>query len=235
MRFTSICCKGGGDTVTDSIKKLCRSGIYCFAVADGEGAFAQAGAELAASAIISEFERAPEVSEERASHCLWEASEAFKRKAGEEALLSGVTVSAAVLITDGETAVCSHIGNARVYKFSKGLLEFITNDHTEAMEKYLAGELKFENIRKSASSPLTRVISADSEAEPETDEIFRLGSKSSFIICTDGFWRYVEEPFMERSLKKAQSSKQWLAAMLSELEKNAPAGCGSITAAAIIM
>ena len=235
MRFTSISHRGGQEINKDSFKRICRSGIYCFAVSDGGGPFGEAGADIVTSAITEEFEKSPDVTSERASHCIWAAIEAFKRKIIDAPAYSKMTATAAVLITDGEKGVCAHIGDTRIYRFSKGLVEFITNDHTEAMEKYNAGEIPFSELRSLMPSPLTRIISDESESEPETEKVFEISSKTAFLICTDGFWVNTTESEMEDALKKARSSKDWLANMLHRLESTAPADCGNITAAAIIM
>lgn len=235
MRFTSVTHRGGREINKDSFKRICRSGIYCFAMSDGGGPGGETGADIVTSAITEEFEKAPEVTVERASHCIWSAVEAFKKQIADDPVYSEMTATAAVLITDGEKAVCSHIGDTRIYRFTKGLVEFITNDHTEAMEKYSAGEIQFSELRSLMPSPLTRIISDESESEPETEKAFSVNSKTAFLICTDGFWVNMTESEMEDALKKARSSKEWLGNMLHNLESTAPADCGNITAAAIIM
>lgn len=235
MRFTVISDRGGQETNKGCIKKLCRGGVYCFIAAAGSGRYGEVCAETAAEAAAGEFEAAPEVSAERASHCLWAASEAVKKKISDDPIYADMSASAAVLITDGEKAVCSHMGDVRVYRFTKGIIDFVTLDHTEAAEKYSAGGIKRGEVRERMPSPLTRLLSYDSESEPETDGPFGIGSKTAFLICSDGFWLNITESEMEAALKNAPSSKAWLAGMLRRMDGRAPADCGNITAAAIIM
>lgn len=41
----------------------------------------------------------------------------------------------------------------------------------------------------------------------------RLHKRSSFLLCSDGFWELIDEKQMSKTLKKADSPQQWLAAM----------------------
>lgn len=235
MRFTSVTHRGGQEINQDSFKRICRNSIYCFAMSDGEGLGGETGSDIVTSAIAEEFEKSPEVTSERASYCIWAAIDAFKKKIAEDPSYACMTATAAVLITDGEKAVCSHIGSTRIYRFSKGTVDFITKDHTEVMEKYASGEIDFSELRGFMPSKLTRVISDDSEEGPETEDVFNIGPKTAFLMCTDGFWINITEKDMESALKNAASSKEWLASMLHRLEETTTADCGNITAAAIIM
>ena len=46
------------------------------------------------------------------------------------------------------------------------------------------------------------------------------GGKEAFLLCTDGFWEWIEEKEMLSTLKRAQSPGKWLRLMEKELLKN---------------
>ena len=235
MRFTSITDRGGREINKDSFTKLCRDGIYCFVMADGEGAGGETGAELITKSAAAAFDEMHEVTEDCAAACINAASSAFREFVADNPNYCEMTASAAVLITDGKTAVCAHVGNIRLYYMPKGVISFVTNDHTAAMEKYASGAISFDEIRTYDNNRLTLAIDGVSEPEPETGGPFKIGDKTAFLFCTDGFWLNIDEESMEESLKKTRSSKEWLASMLRTMEETTPADCGNITVAAIIM
>jgi serine/threonine protein phosphatase PrpC len=40
-----------------------------------------------------------------------------------------------------------------------------------------------------------------------------LASGDAFLLCTDGFWEYIEERDMERALSEVRSAEEWLRRM----------------------
>lgn len=232
MRFTSVTHIGTKPVNKDSFEKICRDGVYCFVIADGEGPGGEEGASVFTKAFIEAFEFMPHVSEQAAKECFEVAQEQFMHKMDTEDIFSEMYASAAALILDGECYVCVHSGNARIYGFSKGMIEFCTNDHTKAMEKYKSGSL--DSIRDDSEyAALTRKIGAG--AEPQISGINVIKKNSAFLICTDGFWMNVTEGDMLHTLNGVKSSKEWLMSMLNIIESKSCSECGNITAAAILM
>ena len=235
MRFTAMTDRGGQDFNQDCYGKICRDGIYCFAMSDGGGVGGEVGAKAVVDAILHEFESTSSATVDKAANCIWVAIEAFKKLIASDVLYTSATATAAVLITDGKTAVCSHIGDTRIYRFSKGLIEFVTQDHTDALEKYHAGEIEFSEIRSVKDVSFTRLITAESEPEPETDELGKVTDKTAFLLCTNGFWKNISEDDMQLALDETHSSKTWLSNMLHHIEKTTPADCDNLSAVAMIM
>ena len=50
----------------------------------------------------------------------------------------------------------------------------------------------------------------------------RMGGEA-FLLCTDGFWEWIEERPMQKLLKKAGTPQQWLLGMEAAVRKH---GCG---------
>ena len=235
MRYTSMTHPGGQKLNKDCFDKVCRNGVYCFVMSDGDGVGGEEASEIVVKAVIKAFGKQPSVTEQTAEECMAAAQSAVKDHIELNPWLECMTATAAILITDGKKAICAHIGDTRIYTLNKGSIELITNDHTEAMERYLAKEISFSEIRLCKNSPKTRVIGRDSEDGPEVDNLYRIKDKTAFLMCTDGFWQNINESNIEGALKNTASSKEWLGNMLRTIEKTTPVSCGNLTAVAIIM
>ena len=235
MRFTSMTHPGGQKLNKDCFDKVCRNGVYCFVMSDGEGVGGEEASEIVVKAVIKAFEKQPLVTEQTAEECIVAAQAAVKDHMELNPWLECMTATVAILITDGKNSICAHIGDTRVYTLNKGSIELITNAHTEAMERYLAKEISFSQIRLCKNSPKTRIIGKDFEDGPEIGKLYRIKDKTAFLMCTDGFWQNINESDIESTLKNTTSSREWLGKMLKTIEKATPASCGNLTAVAIIM
>ena len=232
MRFTSMSNIGGQMINQDFFARVCSGGIYCFAMADGEGPGGELSAEAAVNAIINEFEKNPSMMSETVEGYMGIAQEAAEKVCKDE-LCSEAHSSAAVLITNGEAALIAHIGDVRIYKFEKGTIDFITADHTDVMEKYEAGIIQFGNIRREKSKLLRSLGTEKACAEIET--AMPIKAKTAFLICTKGFWKSIDEDKMEECIKSSSSSKDWLGKMMKLMDGALPHDCDNMSAAAIIM
>lgn len=232
MRFTSMSNTGGQIINQDFFARVCSEGIYCFAMADGEGPGGELSAETAVNTIISEFEKNPSMMSEAVEEYMYKAQEAAENVRKDE-LCSEAHSSAAILITDGEAALIAHIGDVRVYKFEKGMIDFITADHTNAMEKYESGIIKFSDIRNEESELLRSLGTEKACAEIET--VMPIKAKTAFLICTKGFWKSIDEDKMEECIRASSSSKEWLGKMMKLMDGALPCDCDNMSAAAIIM
>ena len=234
MRFTSITDKGSQDINQDYFARVCRNGIYCFVMADGGGMGGEEASKTVAQAIISEFEKEPMLTREKASDCVEAAKEALDDFIEKDDFYKEIYTAVAVVLIDGKKAVTAHIGDVRVYELSKGLVSSITNDHTEAVQKFEAGEIQFDEIRTYKKNKYTKIINSKYDFQPEINE-FAVNAKTALLICTSGFWRKITEKEIEEALSTAQSSKEWLAAMLHIIEKKLGTECQNMTALAAIM
>jgi serine/threonine protein phosphatase PrpC len=52
----------------------------------------------------------------------------------------------------------------------------------------------------------------------------------AFLMCTDGWWEYVDEPTMERMLQHADSAQEWLERMAAWVRQSDDAHSDNFTA-----
>lgn len=232
MRFTSMSNAGGQMINQDSFARVCSGGIYCFVMADGESPGGELSADTVVNTVINEFEKNPSMSSEAVEKYMYKAQEAAVNVRKDE-LCKDAHSSAALLITNGENALIAHIGDVRIYKLEKGTIDFITADHTEAVEKYEAGIINFNDIRKENSELLRSLGTEKAGAEIET--VMPIKSKTSFLICTKGFWKNIGDDKIEECIKSSVSSKEWLGKMMKLMDGTLPCSCDNMSAVTIMM
>lgn len=114
-----------------------------------------------------------------------------------------------------------HVGDSRIYHFEDGKVVFCTFDHSVSRMAVLAGEIGWEDIRfHTDRNKLLKALGKADEVKAETEEIMLDWERShAFLLCTDGFWEYVTEQEMEKTLKTAQSPKEWIEQMRSCMQE----------------
>lgn len=98
--------------------------------------------------------------------------------------LAGCTL--AVLCVDGDRAWVASIGDSRVYRWRKGLLEQLTVDHTEAWLGAVNGWWPADSPRaKAARYHLLRYVGHPDAPEPDVFNV-TLQAGDVYMLCTDG-------------------------------------------------
>lgn len=134
-----------------------------------------------------------------------------------------------------KTANLAHLGDSRIYHFENGKCVFCTFDHSVSRMAVLAGEIEMKDIRfHTDRNKLLKAIGKSEGVKAETKAISLNGhSAHAFLLCTDGFWEYVTEEEMERTLHLAKSPKEWLMMMRRHLEERAKEGNDNHSAIAV--
>ncbi len=201
-----------------------RGGAYCFVLADGLGGH---GGGADASRLVGEF--ILEDFKERG-----EASEAYLKKVIEESQsrlmeeqlardrVNEMKTTLVVLLCGGESLQWAHVGDSRLYYFKSRKLKKRTLDHSVPQMLVAAGEIKEEEIRRHADrNRLLRVMGVEWELPRyKLEEPVEYAKNAAFLLCSDGFWEWVDEKAMQGTLKKSKSPKEWLRKMEEEALKN---------------
>lgn len=236
MTFTIFTDNGGMPVNDDFADSREKNGIYCFAAADGMGKKGRAAAELAVGTILDEFEKVPNITEKSLMEYITQAQRKLLYKKTHEREYDTAATTIAVLITNGYEAIKATTGDTRIYTFKKNLILEVSDDHSEAFEEFLDGNLAYHEIRTYANRHvLRRAIGDGISWEPDISPVFKIDESNSFLICTDGFWNIVTEEEMEKTHLFAFSSKGWLRAMLKKAAKRLYGGSDNISAIAICM
>ncbi len=135
------------------------------------------------------------------------------------------TTMTALRIKD-DTASWAHIGDSRLYMFRDGAVVHQTEDHSVPQMLVRMGDITTDEIRHHPDrNRLLYII-----GKPWTEKRYVIGDPvkvrkgDAFLLCSDGFWEYIQEKEMVRLLESSADCSEWLARMQKVVEKN---GAGS--------
>lgn len=189
-------------------------------VADGMGG-APAG-DLASALAVQEVARSL-----HAGETMEEAVRAANRKILETVearpALSGMgsTVTALRVTADTGGFVLGHVGDSRAYLLSEGEFSQLSRDHTMVRDMVESGKIPPSAERDHPFSHiLTRVLG--SEESVEVDLVSgTVHSGDTFLLCSDGLGKVMEDPEVESWIRKAgqQPLKELVDSMVDETNR----------------
>lgn len=173
--------------------------VYCddargfFLVVDGMGGH-EAGehaADIAVQCLKTRLERQTGSAEQRLREAITLANNAIYEAAQERAEWNGMAcVATAAIIQDGLVTV-GHVGDTRLYRIKRGLIEKVTHDHSPVGEREDSGELsEVEAMQHPRRNEVYRDIGSE-EQTPDSEEFieilhFPFASDTALLLCSDG-------------------------------------------------
>ncbi len=126
-----------------------------------------------------------------------------------------------LLHIENSTARFAHVGDSRVYMFSKDTIVTRTLDHSVPQMLVTQGEIKERDIRYHEDrNRLIRVLGMENTPRFDMSEEYKINPSMSFLLCSDGFWELIEEREMQKLLKKSKTAEEWLLLMSDAVQKN---------------
>ncbi|MCX9156600.1 protein phosphatase 2C domain-containing protein [Niveibacterium sp. 24ML] len=213
----------------------------CWVVSDGAGGHGSGdvASRLVVSRILEWFSANPVVGSDRAVELLRGANDAVIN-----AKRSGVTkddmhATVALLMIDRarNEAIWGHAGDTRIYLFRDGAVAYCTRDHSLVQNLIDAGYGSTDMIRSHPQrSLLTSAIgSAESIELSVAGTPLQILSGDVFLMCTDGWWEYVDEQEMTRMLAQSSSPQHWLQLMSDSLRAKVSSGNDNFTAICVVV
>lgn len=142
--------------------------------------------------------------------------------------------TAAVLALAGDRMAWAYAGDTRIYHFADGALVWQTKDHSASRIAVSLGQITMDQIRfHEDRARLYRALGIEGELTTDGGEKKLERGRHAFLLCSDGFWEYVFESEMERTLAAASGPEQWLDAMRSILDRRVPDDNDNNTAVAL--
>ena len=128
----------------------------------------------------------------------------------------------------------AYAGDTRIYHFVDGALVWQTKDHSASRIAVSLGQITPDQIRfHEDRARLYRALGIEGELTVDGGGTKLERGRHAFLLCSDGFWEYVYEAEMERTLAAASGPEQWLDAMRALLDARVPADNDNNTAAAL--
>ena len=130
--------------------------------------------------------------------------------------------TAVSVVLDGKKAYIGHIGDSRAYIFSQNKVRKRTLDHSIPQMLVLAGDLKESEIRHHQDRNIVLKVMGMDWEEPlfELMPPIPLKKCQAFLLCSDGFWEWIEEKEMCELLKQANSVNEWMDSMVEVVKSN---------------
>ncbi|MBL0283847.1 MAG: serine/threonine-protein phosphatase [Zoogloea sp.] len=213
----------------------------CWVVSDGAGGHGSGdvASRLVVSSMLRSFVAHPQVGPDTASTLLQQANDAVVEEKTTGSTADDMHATAVLLLIDprDRVAVWGHVGDTRIYLFRRGRVAYQTRDHSLVQNMIDAGYGSVDMIRTHPQrSLLTSAIgSAESIALSVSAEPLSLHPGDVFLMCTDGWWEYVEEADMERLLNASPTPQAWLESMGELIRSRAPESNDNYTAVCVSM
>lgn len=240
MKFShaTISHSGGREVNEDASGNLMVSSQRgCWVVADGLGG--HGGGDIASKIVVKAVIEAYLGSDTHSSGQLLNmfelAQQALLHGQEDDDRFGSMRSTAVVLLLDDTKAWWAHIGDSRLYHFCNGKIAIQTKDHSVPQTMVDAGDIGSDQIRHHEDrNRLTRSLGSNGRVRATVlEHPLSVGIDGVFLLCTDGFWEFVNESEMEFTLANADSPMDWLEKMELVLLDAAPTGHDNYTATAI--
>ncbi|MFP6666898.1 MAG: protein phosphatase 2C domain-containing protein [Pirellulales bacterium] len=163
---------------------------HLFVVADGMGAHAagELASKLAADGIILSYTKLLDTSPHEAlRQAIIEANAKIHEKGQTDAGFQGMGTTCSSLLLVPQGAICGHVGDSRVYRLRRGMLDQLTFDHSLVWEMRAAGKVSGEdseiNLPKNI---ITRSLGPNKNVQVDLEGPFAVAPGDVFLLCSDG-------------------------------------------------
>lgn len=229
---------GGRSYNEDAVGQKLLPGGGLFIVADGLGG--HYGSEMASACVVKTFTEnelpGPETDgTEYLRTRLAEAGE--KVLAMQKEKRSTMKSTAVVLLIRGKEAVWANVGDSRLYFIHDREITQITEDHSVAYKKFMAGRITREDIGKDEDqSALLRALGNVERHEPtfyKAEEEVAPGD--AFLLCSDGVWEYVSDGEILVDLLKSDTPAEWAEHLLLRVISRIEPGNDNLSLITVMM
>lgn len=198
----------------DAVKVYHEKHCFLAALADGLGGhdLGEIASSLVTQSAVDVFREFNKVKPKYLGACFEEGQ---KRLLAEQSALRqehGMKTTLTLLAIDRKHFLWGHIGDSRLYYFENNLLKSRTLDHSVPQALVMSGEITEDQIRRHPDrNRLIRVMGTDWDRQLYTlSEMQEVRPGLSFLLCSDGFWEWIEERQMTECLQKARNPHEWM-------------------------
>lgn len=108
----------------------------------------------------------------------------------------------------------AHLGDTRIYTFKNDKETYLTADHSLAYEEVMKNHGTLDDIRRNPNRHILKAALGVGKIRPPDIFKQKIRDNLSVLICSDGFWEYVNEDDMLEALTNTTTAHEWLEAML---------------------
>ena len=227
ITYTSISNIGDRNKNEDSWGIKTQKDFFLFAVADGLGGHGKGdvASNLAVQTISARFDKQqiiPAKPDMFLSELFLESQKKIMEKQQEENSFEALKTTLSILLIGKNAAYLGYIGDTRIYHFRNNKIVLRTLDHSVPQYLVDTGEIKEKKIRRHPDrNRLLRVLGIEwNVPRHQVYSPLTIHPGDAFLICSDGFWEYIHERIMEKTLKKSASVHEWLDSMNTIVQRN---------------
>lgn len=198
----------GTDKENEDCVKVHEGPINCFVLADGLGGHGDGAlaAGLAADAACATVQHSDRLDADLAARCFTAAQCAVTATQKEKGINCRCTMT--LLLTDGARFIYGHIGDSRVYHMRRRRVVSRTLDHSVPQLLLSMGTItEAELAHHPDRSRIIRAVGGEDDSlQFELSPLARLRKTDSFLLCSDGFWEWIEDDDIIRALTGTQDA-----------------------------
>ena len=184
-------------------------------LADGLGGHGggEVASGIAVDTAVSMFKTAP--NENLIENIIVQADKQILDKQTQSGFPADMKTTMVCLTIEKGIAKWGHVGDSRLYLLRNRKPVLRTLDHSVPQALVLAGRLKEKKIRfHEDRSKLLRALGVkEKDLLTEISQPTKVLPGDVFLLCSDGFWEWVGEKEMTKTLKKNADPQLWLEAM----------------------
>jgi serine/threonine protein phosphatase PrpC len=243
LQTASVSDVGGRSRNEDAYGQWRHAALFASVVADGAGGHGggDTASRIAVDTVLAELARVAQtgvaLTGPNLLRVLLRANDAIIDAQEHDGDLAQMRSTAVLLGIDEAAGVASwaHCGDTRLYCFRRGATVVQTQDHSLVQSMIDANLLEARDVR---SYPRRNVLfsalgTADDLDIAASGEPFPIADGDAFLLCTDGFWEYLDESMMIEAIGQAQTPAAWLDLMVTRLRGSARPRHDNFTASAV--
>ncbi len=222
LDFASVSKIGGREVNEDTVNIVVDNDKYGFIVCDGLGGHSMG--DIASQTVSKAFESylkgfdnndalfLPKMFDEAQKLLLKKQKELNKK----------MCTTATALYVSANKAYIGHIGDSRLYAFENGICTFKTVDHSLVQMLAIRGEISEEEMAHHPQRNKLLRAMGDEWEKPMYSVLnpIEIKNNQAFLLCTDGFWEWIDIKTIGDLLFKSENAEEWLSKMVEIVEKN---------------
>ncbi|MCL1792351.1 MAG: protein phosphatase 2C domain-containing protein [Oscillospiraceae bacterium] len=209
------------DTVRTFINE--KHTVRGFVLADGLGGHGngEIASRCVAESVGAAINGIDSISEGFIDQCFENSQKMLMEEKERTGYVSIKTTMVLLIINSSGIAQWGHIGDSRLYLFRSGKVLKRTLDHSVPQMLAISGQIKEKEIRRHPDrNILLRAMGTEWDLDSPIYEIgerkWKLQKGDVFLLCSDGFWEWIEEKSMAEQLRKYKSAREALLAMATK-------------------
>ena len=208
----------------DDIRVVEDNGRYGFIVCDGLGGhgMGDVASNIVANSFVECFKTLDCVGNEFMKQMFECAQNSLLKQKKTLNVTRQMCTTAVALLIENNKAYIGYIGDSRLYVVENDRVSYRTIDHSVPQVLALHGDITDGDIAHHPDrNKLLRALGKEWERPMYCiEKPLELKNNQGFLLCSDGFWEWIEQKQICSMWKASNSAKQWLDSMMEAVESN---------------